>query len=306
MATLVCENCHNRNVSYFDTSLRFQISQCGHQFCSTCITRMFTSALVVPCPVCRTLINRASLSSKTKSQLQHEKLLRSRQRIMAWYNKTRQDFPSLGRYNDYLERREHIIHNLAFGVDEAATLAEVERYRQKHRDLIERNISKRAKDERESAEREREAREAAHRRQQRSLVDQKQRKRMRRAARRQRLDRAMGMGSGEEDPVARSAQGERSGRDLLASGLAAPAGLGVRALAASAAAGGLPLFGPQPGPVMGGQSAQRKSSAGGHGARARRAKARRRLAGGWDVAHVEQRAWEDVVGGLLGERGDGS
>eukprot|EP00941_MAST-03F_sp_MAST-3F-sp1_P003417 g3417.t1 len=302
-ANLTCENCNNRNVSYFDTNLRFQISQCGHRFCSTCVNRLFTHSQVVPCPVCKTPVTRAGLSTKTKSQLECSRILKVRQTIMASYNKTEDDFNSLLAFNDYLERREEIIHNLAFHVDEEATNKEVALYCKANRDEIVRNRSRNALGERVAASRDQAAKEEQNRLAQNSLQSKRQQRSQRRVRRLQKLNKALGIGTRDGDmdqsKYASSSATAAALSYIGASGIASTAMPTEGAFSSGVNPQNGALLTAQPRPLMQSKSRGSRSLRAVFGSAASKKRQLQRKAGGWSNTDVQRRAWSDVLSGLL-------
>ena len=91
-----------------------------------------------PCPTCRKSLRRYDFKEQTFENLEVEKEVDIRKRILKQLNKEQTAFYTsredseevvLRRFNDYLEELEDIIFNLANGIDVAATNEKVEQYR---------------------------------------------------------------------------------------------------------------------------------------------------------------------------------
>jgi CDK-activating kinase assembly factor MAT1 len=69
-----------------------------------------------------------------------------RRRITSIFNKTREHFPSLKDYNDYLEEVEDMTFNLIEGIDVEVIEAKIARYQQENAEQIYLSRAKRAED----------------------------------------------------------------------------------------------------------------------------------------------------------------
>ena len=83
---------------------------CGHQFCNQCLDREFSRKREFPCPICQTLVKRATLTERSLDEMQVERDVSWRRRVLKVFNKTEADFPTLKEYNDYLEQIEDMIY----------------------------------------------------------------------------------------------------------------------------------------------------------------------------------------------------
>lgn len=123
--------------------------RCGHQFCNTCIERELVRKREFPCPRCKTPVKRVTLTQRTLDAVQCEKDTSWRRRLIAVYNKTASDFPTLKEYNDYLEEVEDMIYSIVNEEPDADECkAKIKEYEQAHRAEIVVRQSQRADEER--------------------------------------------------------------------------------------------------------------------------------------------------------------
>lgn len=102
-----------------------------------------------PCPVCNTTVKRVTLTQRTLDAVQCEKDTSWRRRLLAVYNKTEADFPTLKEYNDYLEEVEDMIYSIVNEEPDAEDCkAKIKEYEQAHRAEIVVRQSQRADEER--------------------------------------------------------------------------------------------------------------------------------------------------------------
>jgi CDK-activating kinase assembly factor MAT1 len=102
-----------------------------------------------PCPLCGCAVKRVTLTQRTLDAVQCEKDTSWRRRLLAVYNKTEADFPSLLQYNDYLEQVEDMIYSIVNEEPDAEECkAKIKEYEQAHRAEIVVRQSQRADEER--------------------------------------------------------------------------------------------------------------------------------------------------------------
>ena len=102
-----------------------------------------------PCPVCNTTVKRATLTQRTLDAVQCEKDTSWRRRLLAVYNKTEADFPTLTEYNNYLEEIENMIYSIVNEEPDAEDCkAKIKEHEQLHRAEIVIRQSQRADEER--------------------------------------------------------------------------------------------------------------------------------------------------------------
>mmetsp|Transcript_14096 Transcript_14096/g.23329 ORF Transcript_14096/g.23329 Transcript_14096/m.23329 type:complete len:331 (-) Transcript_14096:30-1022(-) len=137
---------------FLDPSIKMLVSQaCGHRFCESCIGRSFVTKNVLPCPSCGTFLRRNQFIKPNADDFTQSSETTIRKRILKEFNRTRGDFPTLDEYNDYLEMVEDIIYNLANGTDTERMNQLIAKNRMENHELIIRNQTKRAEDEKRLA-----------------------------------------------------------------------------------------------------------------------------------------------------------
>mmetsp|Transcript_23977 Transcript_23977/g.47721 ORF Transcript_23977/g.47721 Transcript_23977/m.47721 type:complete len:299 (-) Transcript_23977:56-952(-) len=98
--------------AYNSGTVKFYVNtakDCQHTFCETCCSRNFDRKKVFACPVCSADVKKSSLTDESLDAKYATSDSFWRKRVMAVYNKSEADFPSLREYNDYLEEVEDII-----------------------------------------------------------------------------------------------------------------------------------------------------------------------------------------------------
>ncbi|CAM9268077.1 unnamed protein product [Heterosigma akashiwo] len=110
--------------------------KCGHKFCQTCIRRELARSKSFPCQKCQQPVKKATLTDKSLNEIECERDVSWRKKVLAVYNKTEDDFDSLDEYNDYLEEVETKIYNLCNGIDVESITKELNEYQQAHKDEI--------------------------------------------------------------------------------------------------------------------------------------------------------------------------
>lgn len=109
-----CPRC--KTTKYRNPQLKLLVNICGHPLCEKCIELMFAtgSAKCYQCPVA---LKRGNFKRQLFQDSQVEKDVQVRRDILRKFNKSQEAFPSLRAYNDYLEKLETIIYNLANDID---------------------------------------------------------------------------------------------------------------------------------------------------------------------------------------------
>ncbi|KIY43654.1 CDK-activating kinase assembly factor, partial [Fistulina hepatica ATCC 64428] len=124
---------------YLNPKLRLLVSSiCYDKMCESCIDRLFTLG-PEPCPLCGKVLRKMAFTAQTFEDLGVEKEVAVRRRIAKEFNKRREDFPDLRRFNDYLEEVEDITFNLINEIDVAQTEARIAAYHAENAALIEQN-----------------------------------------------------------------------------------------------------------------------------------------------------------------------
>jgi len=121
---------------------------CGHRFCEKCIEGKFAIYKLFECPKCRKVVKKMNLKSKSLHELQCERDIAARRKVLEVYNKTTEDFPSLLEYNNFLEDVEDKIFRLANNIDVDQIVAELVQYQKEHEQEIAMNKLKRVEKDR--------------------------------------------------------------------------------------------------------------------------------------------------------------
>ncbi|VDP61193.1 unnamed protein product [Heligmosomoides polygyrus] len=131
-----CGKCKSNE--YTNKNLVMMVNECGHPLCKNCVDNLF-SRNAGPCHVCGKTLRRNNFWEQVFDDPLIEKETHIRRRLRKIYNLKKDDFPSLKEFNDYLERFEYIVCNLACGIDVEETEAEVAAFKERNAELIERN-----------------------------------------------------------------------------------------------------------------------------------------------------------------------
>lgn len=117
------------------------VNECGHPLCRNCVDNLFARN-AAPCHVCGKTLRRNNFWEQVFDDPLIEKEGHIRRRLRKIYNLKKNDFPSLREFNDYLEKFETIVYNLASGVNVEETEAEIAEFKEANLELIERNKKK--------------------------------------------------------------------------------------------------------------------------------------------------------------------
>ncbi|KAK6737934.1 hypothetical protein RB195_020183 [Necator americanus] len=117
------------------------VNECGHPLCRNCVENLFARN-TGPCHVCGKTLRKNNFWEQVFDDPLIEKETHIRRRLRKIYNLKKDDFPSLREFNDYLERFECIVCNLAFGIDVEDTEAEIAAFKEANAELIEKNKKK--------------------------------------------------------------------------------------------------------------------------------------------------------------------
>lgn len=105
-----------------------------------------------PCPVCGTLVKKATLDSRDRDEIEAERDAVARRRVMSVYNKPRSAFETDREYNDYCETVEELVLELSRGGNAAKRVeAMLKRYQADHSADVARRASEKAEKERLAA-----------------------------------------------------------------------------------------------------------------------------------------------------------
>lgn len=111
---LECPRC--KTTKYRNPQLKLLVNVCGHPLCEKCIELMFANG-AAKCYQCPTPLKRGNFKRQLFQDSQVEKDIQVRRDILRKFNKTQDAFPTLRAYNDYLEKLETVIYNLANDID---------------------------------------------------------------------------------------------------------------------------------------------------------------------------------------------
>ncbi|EYC43437.1 hypothetical protein Y032_0494g2461 [Ancylostoma ceylanicum] len=114
------------------------VNECGHPLCKNCVENLFVRN-AGPCHVCGKTLRKNNFWEQVFDDPLIEKETHIRRRLRKIYNLKKDDFPSLREFNDYLERFECLVCNLAFGIDVEDTEAEIAAFKEANAELIEKN-----------------------------------------------------------------------------------------------------------------------------------------------------------------------
>lgn len=109
-----CPRC--KTTKYRNPQLKLLVNICGHPLCEKCIELMFATGSA-KCYQCPTPLKRGNFKKQLFQDSQVEKDIQVRRDILRKFNKNQNAFTSLRDYNDYLEKLETVIYNLANNID---------------------------------------------------------------------------------------------------------------------------------------------------------------------------------------------
>lgn len=111
---LACPRC--KTTKYRNPQLKLLVNICGHSLCENCIEMMFANGFA-KCYQCPTPLKRARYKEQLFQDSKVEKDVQVRRDILRKFTRNQEAFPSLRAYNDYLEKLETVIYNLANDID---------------------------------------------------------------------------------------------------------------------------------------------------------------------------------------------
>jgi len=138
----VCPVC--RSSTYLNPQMRFLVnSECYHKICKSCVDRIFSKG-PSPCPYrsCGKILRRQKFKTQVFEDLKVEREVDVRQRITRIFNFPESSFATPREYDDYLEKIESIIFDLALPDSpenneiKAKVDAEVREYEAQHKQEI--------------------------------------------------------------------------------------------------------------------------------------------------------------------------
>uniref|UniRef100_A0A914XDX5 RING-type domain-containing protein n=1 Tax=Plectus sambesii TaxID=2011161 RepID=A0A914XDX5_9BILA len=139
-----CPKCKTNE--YNNRSFVLMINECGHSLCKNCVENLFVRNSG-PCPTCGRTLKKNDFWRQMFDDPLIEKENHFRKKLRQVYNLREDDFPSLREYNDYLERFEQLVWNLANDENVEETQLEVKRFASERLDVIERNRKRLGPDE---------------------------------------------------------------------------------------------------------------------------------------------------------------
>lgn len=110
-------------------------NKCGHRFCVSCCDREFARKPQFACPRCKgtqVLVKRTGLTEKTLDQIETQKEITIRRKVLKVFNRTEEDFEDQNEWNDYQEKVEDLIFNLTEGIDVELCNKTIAAYQEQH------------------------------------------------------------------------------------------------------------------------------------------------------------------------------
>lgn len=134
-----CVKCKSNE--YTNKNIVMMINECGHPLCRNCVENLFARN-AAPCHVCGKTLRKNNFWEQIFDDPMIEKENHIRRRLRKIYNLKLEDFSSLREFNDYLERFEYLVANLASDIDVEETEMEINTFKDTNIELIERNRKK--------------------------------------------------------------------------------------------------------------------------------------------------------------------
>ncbi|KAI5189921.1 CDK-activating kinase assembly factor MAT1 [Nematocida minor] len=107
---LFCPQCKSN--SYINPGMKVFVSPCYHSLCEMCVSRLFSNG-PNKCPECGISLRRSNYTSQTFEDVGIERECRIRKIVMTQIGKSLEDYSDEEDYNDYLEKIEEIVDELA-------------------------------------------------------------------------------------------------------------------------------------------------------------------------------------------------
>lgn len=132
-----------KTLRYMNRNMIFLINpECYHPLCNNCVDRLFENG-PNQCPYigCHKTLRKKAFREPTFSDLNVEREVDIRRRVMAVFNRTEDEFEDLRAYNDYLNMVEDLIQDLTYGNEKERNAANTRllAWEDEHRAEIERN-----------------------------------------------------------------------------------------------------------------------------------------------------------------------
>lgn len=131
-----CIKCKSNE--YTNKTLVMMINECGHPLCKNCVENLYARN-AAPCHICGKTLRKNNFWEQTFDDPAVEKENHIRKRLRKIYNLREDDFPTLRDYNDYLEKVETLIMNLASNIDVEETENEIRLFQEQNSEIIDRN-----------------------------------------------------------------------------------------------------------------------------------------------------------------------
>ena len=128
----ICPIC--KTDRYFSPNMRFLINpECYHKICESCVDRIFSlGPAKCPYPKCHKTLRKNKFKIQLFEDINIEREVDIRKRVLEVYNKTEEDFDSLQEYNAYLENIEEIVYKLSNNIDKEEIKKEIAQYQADH------------------------------------------------------------------------------------------------------------------------------------------------------------------------------
>lgn len=132
-----------KTLRYMNRNMIFLINpECYHPLCNNCVDRLFENG-PNQCPYigCHKTLRKKAFREPTFSDLNVEREVDIRRRVMAVFNRTEDEFEDLRAYNDYLNMVEDLVQDLTYGNEKERSEANTRllAWEDEHRAEIERN-----------------------------------------------------------------------------------------------------------------------------------------------------------------------
>lgn len=132
-----------KTLRYMNRNMIFLINpECYHPLCNNCVDRLFENG-PNQCPYigCHKTLRKKAFREPTFSDLNVEREVDIRRRVMAVFNRSEDEFEDLRAYNDYLNMVEDLIQDLTYGNEKERSAAQTRllAWEDEHRAEIERN-----------------------------------------------------------------------------------------------------------------------------------------------------------------------
>jgi len=122
------------------------INVCGHSLCKYCVEKLFNRN-TGPCPTCGKTLNKNAFWEQQFDDPIVEKEVYFRKKLQRTFNLKQEDFATLEEFNAYLQEIEEIVFNFVFDRNFEETEKRVKEFRKENAHLIEKNKTKKSKDE---------------------------------------------------------------------------------------------------------------------------------------------------------------